>query len=196
MRQLRKAFRIAVLLVGAALGCHQAIATEPAAAQAVSGNEERLFSGLRQLIFQGRRSGEGYFSADGSLMIFQSEREPDNPFYQMYLMDLETGDTRRVSPGHGKTTCGWIHPDGDKVLFASSHEDPQARAKQAEEIEKRARGQGIGTALMQRALEHAASLEAHTVELTSRPARAAANSLYQRLGFVQRNTNGYCYEIA
>ncbi|NIR58063.1 MAG: hypothetical protein GWO02_00350, partial [Gammaproteobacteria bacterium] len=61
----------------------------------------------RQLTFEGRRAGEGYFSADGSALIFQSEREPGNPFYQMYLMDLETGDVRRVSPGHGKTTCGW-----------------------------------------------------------------------------------------
>jgi hypothetical protein len=44
-------------------------------------------------------------------MIFQSERDADNPFYQMYMMDLDTGDTRRVSPGAGKTTCGWIHLD-------------------------------------------------------------------------------------
>jgi len=107
-----------------------------------AGNEARLLSQTRQLIFEGRRSGEGYFSADGTLMLFQSEREPDNPFYQMYLMDLETGDTRRLSPGYGKTTCGWVHPSGDRVMFASSHEDPEARAKQAEELDKRARGQG------------------------------------------------------
>ena len=62
-------------------------------------------------------------------------------------------------------------------------------------VDKRARGRGIGTALIQRALDHAASLQAHTVELTSRPARTVANSLYQRLGFVQRDTNVYCYEI-
>ena len=62
-------------------------------------------------------------------------------------------------------------------------------------VDKRARGQGIGTALIQRALDHASSLQAHTVELTSRPSRRTANSLYRRLGFVQRNTNVYCYEI-
>ncbi len=103
-------------------------------------NERRLLSNRRQLIFEGHRSGEGYFSADGSQMIFQSEREPGNPFYQIYLMNLETGDTERVSPGVGKTTCAWIHPNGDKVLFASTHEDPQARAKQQEELDKRAAG--------------------------------------------------------
>jgi len=103
---------------------------------------EPLLSNVRQLIFEGRRSGEGYFSADGRRMVFQSEREPENPFYQIYLLDLENGDIERVSPGHGKTSCGWIHPSGERVLFASSHEDPKAREKQREELEKRASGQG------------------------------------------------------
>jgi Tol biopolymer transport system component len=104
--------------------------------------EAQLLSNIRQLTFEGRRAGEGYFSRDGSLMIFQSEREPGNPFYQIYLMDLETGDTRRLSPGTGKTTCAWVHPGGDKALFASTHRDPEALAKQREELEKRAAGTG------------------------------------------------------
>ncbi len=73
-------------------------------------------------------------------MVFQSERDAGNPFYQIFLMDLETGDTRRVSPGTGKTTCGWIHPDG-RILFASTHEDPEARQKQEAELEFRASGE-------------------------------------------------------
>jgi Tol biopolymer transport system component len=105
-------------------------------------HESELLSNTRQLIFEGLRSGEGYFSADGNQMVFQSEREPDNPFYQIYLMDLTTGDTRRVSTGSGKTTCAWIHPAGDRVLYASTHEDPEALAKQREELDKRASGQG------------------------------------------------------
>jgi Tol biopolymer transport system component len=107
---------------------------------AAAAGDEPLLGNVRQLVFEGKRSGEGYFSADGRLMIFQSEREPANPFYQMYLLDLETGDTTRVSPGVGKTTCGWIHPDGKRVLYASTHEDPQARTKQQEELDKRAAG--------------------------------------------------------
>ena len=96
--------------------------------------EARLLSSVRQLTFEGRRAGEGYFSRDGAQMVFQSEREPGNPFYQIYLMDLETGDTRRLSPGTGKTTCAWIHPGGDKALFASTHRDPDALSKQREEL--------------------------------------------------------------
>ncbi len=95
----------------------------------------------RQLTFEGLRAGEGYFSADGSRMIFQSEREPGNPFYQMYLMDLETGDVERISTGIGKTTCGWIHPSGERALFASTHEDPEAWAKMVAENAFRESGQ-------------------------------------------------------
>ena len=109
-------------------------------ALAADTEEARLLTDVRQLTFEGRRAGEGYFSSDGSQLIFQSEREPENPFYQIYLMDLETGDTRRVSPGVGKTTCAWIHPSGEKLLFASSHLDPAAREKQKEELDKRAAG--------------------------------------------------------
>jgi len=106
------------------------------------GHEAELLSNTRQLIYEGLRSGEGYFSADGSRMVFQSEREPGNPFYQIYLMDLETGDTNRISPGTGKTTCAWIHPSGERVLFASTHEDPDTIKKGEEELAKRASGQG------------------------------------------------------
>jgi len=107
---------------------------------AAPAGEGDLLQGTRQLTFEGKRSGEGYFSADGDLLVFQSEREADNPFYQIYLMDLETGDVDRVSPGHGKTTCAWIAPDNSKVLFASTHLDPAARDKQREELEFRASG--------------------------------------------------------
>ncbi|MDF1658591.1 MAG: M28 family peptidase [Verrucomicrobiales bacterium] len=99
--------------------------------------EAVLMSGIRQLTFEGKRAGEGYFSADGTKMVFQSEREEGNPFYQIYLLDLETGDTERISPGMGKTTCAWIHPDGTKVMFASTHSDPASEDLQKAEYEER-----------------------------------------------------------
>lgn len=102
--------------------------------------QSKLMTGVRQLTFEGKRAGESYFSQDGRWMVFQSEREPDNPFFQIYLMDRETGDTRRVSPGIGKTTCAWIHPDNKHVLFASTQFDPDAQKKQQDEIEFRLSG--------------------------------------------------------
>ena len=102
--------------------------------------EARFLSNTRQLTFEGRRSGEGYFSSDGKALVFQSEREADNPFYQIYLLDLESGDVNRVSPGFGKTTCSFLRPGSDDVLFASSHLDVDAKAKQQAELDFRASG--------------------------------------------------------
>ncbi|MEW6306631.1 MAG: M20/M25/M40 family metallo-hydrolase [Verrucomicrobiota bacterium] len=102
--------------------------------------EARFLSNTRQLIYEGKRSGEGYFSADGKSLVFQSEREADNPFYQIYVLDLESGDIRRVSPGTGKTTCAFLRPGSDDVLFASTHQDAEAKAKQKAEIDFRASG--------------------------------------------------------
>ena len=78
-------------------------------AQQSGENHERDFlTRIRRLTVDGRRAGEGYWSPDGKKLVFQSEREPGNPFYQIYLMDLMTGDTSRVSTGVGKTTCSFL----------------------------------------------------------------------------------------
>jgi TolB protein len=83
------------------------------------------------------RAGEGYFSPDGTRIIFQAEEKGGNPFYQEFVMDLADGKVRRVSPGIGKTTCGFFAPDGKKIIFASSHRDPNAKDHYAGEIELR-----------------------------------------------------------
>jgi Tol biopolymer transport system component len=102
--------------------------------------EARFLTQQRQLIYEGKRSGEGYFSPDGQRLVFQSEREEGNPFYQIYTLDLQSGETARVSPGVGKTTCAFFEPGSGRVLFASTHLDPQAREKQRAELEFRASG--------------------------------------------------------
>ena len=107
------------------------------ASAALGQTEADFITNPRQLTFEGRRAGEGYFNADGTKMIFQSEREEGNPFYQIFLMDLETGDQERISPGMGKTTCAWIHPDGKRVLFASTHTDANSKKLQDAEYEER-----------------------------------------------------------
>ena len=56
-------------------------------------------------------------------------------------------------------------------------------------VDERARGRGIGEALTLHAVELARSAGARSVELTSRPSREAANRLYRRLGFEERETN-------
>lgn len=62
-------------------------------------------------------------------------------------------------------------------------------------VDERARRKGIGEALTRAAIERARAAGAATVDLTSRPSREAANRLYQRLGFVKRDTNVYRYTL-
>lgn len=58
-----------------------------------------------------------------------------------------------------------------------------------------ARGHGVGEQLNRFAIELARSKGATTVDLTSRPSREAANRLYQRIGFQERDTNVYRYQL-
>ena len=58
-------------------------------------------------------------------------------------------------------------------------------------VSEEARGQGAGTALVDRALAWALHAGARTVDLTSRPDRVAANRLYRQMGFAERQTNVY-----
>ena len=63
-------------------------------------------------------------------------------------------------------------------------------------VDDAARGQGVGAALTRAAIRVAEQRGARTVDLTSRPSREAANRLYRRLGFVQRETNVYRFDAS
>ncbi len=105
--------------------------------RAATGIESAFLADVRQVTFEGRRSGEGYFDRTGGRMVFQSERTPGNPFYQIFLADFAAGWVRRLSTGVGKTTCAWIHPGGRRVLFASTHADPASAELQKAEYAER-----------------------------------------------------------
>jgi ribosomal protein S18 acetylase RimI-like enzyme len=62
-------------------------------------------------------------------------------------------------------------------------------------VDEAVRGQGIGARLSQAAIERAAQDGVKTVDLTSRPSRVAANRLYERLGFQERDTRVYRYQL-
>ena len=62
-------------------------------------------------------------------------------------------------------------------------------------VDEAGRGQGVGTALTEAMVERAQELGCRTVDLTSRPSRASANRMYQRAGFVARDTNVYRLDL-
>jgi ribosomal protein S18 acetylase RimI-like enzyme len=62
-------------------------------------------------------------------------------------------------------------------------------------VDGSARGQGAGAVLTQEALRLAREAGARTVDLTTRPSRESAGRLYERAGFVQRETRLYRYSF-
>ena len=111
--------------------------------------------------------------------------------------DFETLD--RIAKSEASTLLIARDPNGAIVgsMTLAMFDIPTGRRAWVEDVvvDTAARGQGVGRLLNERALEIAADAGAKTVDLTSRPTREAANRLYQRIGFEQRDTNVYRYKI-
>src|SRR6185436_8685940 len=117
------------------------VAVVSVAGQSAPPSQERDFlTRVRRLTVEGKRAGEGYWSPDGKRLVFQSERKPGNPFYQIYILDFATGETKRISSGTGKTTCAFFRPGSDEIEFASIHADPKSKQLQDDELAFRASG--------------------------------------------------------
>lgn len=112
-------------------------AEEPSLSEA----EGKYLTNFRQVTSGFVKAGEGYFSPDGQTIIYQAVPR-QYPFYQIYTQPLEGGEPKLVSTGRGRTTCAYFAPDGKKIIFASSHTDPNmkqtedAAIRQAEEDAK------------------------------------------------------------
>lgn len=110
---------------------------EPVAQSAAEAEQEaRHLRNIRQVTFGFARAGEGYFSPDGRLIVFQAtphtppsifhQPRPNEDGYQIYLAELAEGSTPRlVSTGKGRCTCAYFSPDGTHIIFGSSHLDPE-----------------------------------------------------------------------
>jgi Tol biopolymer transport system component len=118
------ALALAAACALAAGGATRAGAALPVPATAAASDSliragENHFEHLWQITFGGQNA-EGYWSADGTKLIFQSTRD-GYPCDQMYVMDLKSGKTRRVSAGRGRTTCGYFYDHDHRILFSSTH---------------------------------------------------------------------------
>jgi TolB protein len=70
------------------------------------------------------KAGESYFSPDGKTLIFQAVPTGEKN-YQIYSINIAEGSSPQlVSSGLGACTCAFFRPDGEKIIFASSHEAP------------------------------------------------------------------------
>ncbi len=88
--------------------------------------EEKFLQNIRQITFSEmgfEKAGEAYFSPDDTSILFQAVPK-DQKDYQIYRMQLDEGKATLVSTGKGACTCAFYHPSGKKIIFASSHSDP------------------------------------------------------------------------
>jgi TolB protein len=90
----------------------------PGASASVLMPEEKHLRNAKQLTF-GAENAEAYFSSDGKRLSFQSTK--DKGCDQIYSMNIDGSDVRRVSNGDGRTTCSFYTPDGKSIVYASTH---------------------------------------------------------------------------
>ena len=60
-------------------------------------------------------------------------------------------------------------------------------------VDSAVRGRGVGEALTRKAVQLALQLQVKSIDLTSRQSRQAAHRLYEKVGFVVRETSVYRY---
>jgi ribosomal protein S18 acetylase RimI-like enzyme len=74
---------------------------------------------------------------------------------------------------------------------------PTARRAWIEDVvvDESSRGSGVGQQLTMAAIDEARLRGVRTIDLTSRPARDAANAMYVKLGFELRETNVYRFFV-
>lgn len=108
-------------------------------ASLVTEHEETFLANVRQVTFGLPRAGEGYFSPDGTTIVYQAF-PIGYPFYQIYVQRLDERIPRLLSTGRGRTTCAYFSPKGDQILFASSHTDPDIEQTEKKGREEAAQG--------------------------------------------------------
>lgn len=80
--------------------------------------EEKWFSVLYELSNHGENA-EAYFSWDSRMLVYQAT-VPPYACDQQYLLNLITGERKRLSHGLGRTTCGYFFPDNQRLLYSST----------------------------------------------------------------------------
>jgi Tol biopolymer transport system component len=114
---MSRAGRVALALALTADVAPRGLAQE-APGPALHADEVHL-KNLRQLT-SGGENAEAYWSRDGRHLVFQRNGE-GVPCDQQFVLDVATGERRRVSNGEGRTTCGYFHDGGRRVVYASTH---------------------------------------------------------------------------
>ncbi|MBK7142304.1 MAG: PD40 domain-containing protein [bacterium] len=107
------------LVVSPVLADEPAAQTSKAVADSLVLPGETHLSNIRQITFGGQNA-EAYWNREGTELLFQSERD-GRGCDAIYRMNGDGSNVRMVSNGRGSTTCSFIAPDGQAIIYASTH---------------------------------------------------------------------------
>jgi hypothetical protein len=124
---MRSLALLCLLSVACATSSPPAAATGPAAANSnYARPEETHFASLQRLT-DGGENAEAYWSFDGQRLSMQ-RRTGDAQCDRIYTMSLFRNGQPiphpqpvQVSSGQGATTCSFFFPEGQDLLYASTH---------------------------------------------------------------------------
>jgi Tol biopolymer transport system component len=101
-------------------------------------------SGLKRLTTTPGYDGGPFFSPDGSKIVYRSwhPADPDEledyralltaglirpSSMEIWLMNADGSDQRQVTEMGGANFAPFFHPDGERIIFSSNHENPEDR---------------------------------------------------------------------
>ena len=116
---------VAIAATSVAQAQPQHAAPKPSEMKDLVYSDEKHFKNVRQLTFGGDNA-EAYFGYDNEHIVFQRTNKAeglmcDQIFFGKLPEEGEEFVYNMVSTGKGRTTCAYIMPDKQHVLYASTH---------------------------------------------------------------------------
>ncbi len=87
--------------------------------------DETRLANLQMLTFAGENA-EAYWNPAADELIFQATRPGLTECDQIFTMDDRGRNLQLVSTGEGRTTCAYFFPEGDRILYSSTHAENPA----------------------------------------------------------------------
>lgn len=139
--------------------------------------DQKEFDAVRQLLLQ--LVGEEQLpSKEHYLKLIESQ---NCHLFIAKFKNAQTGDSQIVG-----------------TMTIATYEIPSGKRMWIEDVvvDSAVRGKGIGQKLIEFAIDYCKEMGGTDIRLTSRPARVAANQLYQKVGFEEVETNVYLLKLS
>lgn len=84
---------------------------------------------LRQVLTNGRRNSTPRWSPDGKSLVFTTGAADNASTWEIALLDLATGHTRKLTENNVRDAWGEFSPDGEQIVYITGNEGVTALAR-------------------------------------------------------------------